>query len=218
MPHIRVFVALCSLLLVIVAMACSSDDGGDQLAAAAQLASSSFQLDSANFQEKVRPYVRIPGESTCYGTNSSPPLAWTEVPEGTGSFALIAEDTDHYTGAWTHWVLYNIPADVTGLAAGIPTSTDMLPDGTMQGANDYKSVGYNGPCPPPIPRIYDAFDYSKKALEPPHRYYFRLYALDAELALDPGATRAELESAMEGHILFRAETMGKYTTPVNKLE
>ena len=106
------------MLLVLLAWGCSgADDAGQpaaQQAVAELLSTSGFRIDSPIFQEKVRPYVRIPEENTCYGENVSPTLEWTEAPEGTESFALVAEDADHHTGTWVLWVLYNIPPDVTG--------------------------------------------------------------------------------------------------------
>ena len=221
MSRLRTVVAITGLLTAIAAWGCSS--AGDKpasnqpAAAAQQLSSSSLQVSSPNFQELVRPRKRIPLENTCYGGNVSPPLTWSGVPEGTESLALIAEDADHHTGIWVQWVLYNIPPDATGLPGGIATSTDTLPDGTLQGANDERHNGYTGPCPPPVAKRYDAYGYSTKPVQAVHRFYFRLYALDADPGLAPGATKAELVSAMEGHILAEAETMGKYSTSV-KLE
>ena len=116
---------------------------------------------------------------------------------------------DHATGIWIHWVLYNIPPDVAWLAEGVSSSTDVLPDGTTQGTNDYKTIGYNGPCPPPPTITYRAGYWSKLPGDP-HRYYFRLYALDAQIGLASGATKAELVSAIEGHVLAQADTRGKY--------
>ena len=203
-----------SLLLALVAWGCSGVDDDEGQPAAARLVASDFQVTSPNFQERVRPYVRIPKKNTCYGDNVSPPLEWTEVPEGTRSFALVAEDADHHTGTWNQWVLYNIASDVRSLPEGISTSTDVLPDGTTQGTNDHRNIGYNGPCPPPVIKDIDPFVQSLKRSEPPHRYYFRLYALDTALGLSPGVTKAELVTAMEGHILAQADTMGKYTASV----
>ena len=110
------------------------------------------------------------------------------------------------------WVLYNIPSDTTGLPEAISTSTEVLPDGTTQGTNDNKNIGYEGPCPPAL--VFSMRHTPSGAVgDPPHRFYFRLYALDTDLALASGATRNELLSAMDGHILAQANTMGKYTTP-----
>ena len=207
------------LLLALIASGCSgADDGGQaaaaQVDAAKHLSTSGFRIDSASFQEKVRPYVRIPPQHTCVEGHVSPPLSWYEIPEGTKSLALIAEDVDHHTGTWVHWVLYNIPADVTELPEGISTSTKVLPDGTTQGNNDSRKIGYNGPCPPLIIQAKSSAHQVK--VDPPHKYYFRLYALDAELSLPPGASKAELLEAMEGHILGQANTMGKYMRPLAK--
>ena len=208
------------LLISVVAISGCSGAGdeasSDQPAAAQQISESSFQVISPSFSE-IRPRVRIPIENTCYGGHVSPPLDWTEAPADTKSFALLVEDIDHETGRWVLWVLYNIPADVTGLPSGIPTSTVVLPDGTTQGTNDHKNTGYNGPCPPPVIQSYTAYQYGRAApKQPPHGYEFTVFALDADLGLPPGATNAELVSAMQGHILAKAVTLGKYTTPVDR--
>ena len=213
MNRVRVLISLAGLLLALVAWGCSGagdESASDPPAAAQQQSGTSFQVTSPDFTE-IRPRRRIPIESTCYGAHVSPALDWSDAPAGTESFALLVEDIDHSTGRWVHWVLYDIPADATGLTGGVPTSTDVLPDGTTQGTNDDKNIGYNGPCPPPLVRIYHYSHADPKI--PPHRYEFTVYALDAELGLPPGTTKAELVSAMEGHILAQAVTMGKYTTP-----
>jgi Raf kinase inhibitor-like YbhB/YbcL family protein len=136
----------------------------------------------------------IPKKHTCDGPDLSPALTWSGAPAGTQTFALIADDPDAPVGTWVHWVLYNAPASAQGFTEGIKKD-DQLPDGTMQGRNDFRKIGYGGPCPPP---------------GKPHRYYFKLYALDAKLHLKPGATKAEVELAMKGHILAQAEWMGRY--------
>ena len=206
------------LLLPLVVWGCSGADDNEGPAAASEqdaahvLSTTGFRIDSASFQEKARPYVRIPPSHTCFEGNTSPPLDWSETPAGTKSLALIAEDIDHHTGNWVHWVLYNIPADVARFAEGIPTSTGVLPDGTTQGTNDNKSIGYSGPCPPP--NVQSCSSAHQVKIDPPHRHYFRLYALDAEFGLASGATKAELLDAIEGHILAQANTMGKYTRPL----
>ena len=136
----------------------------------------------------------IPVQYTCDGKNVSPPLRWSEPPEGTGSFALISDDPDAPAGTWVHWVVYNIPPGVRELPENIP-STEKLPDSTVQGTTDFWSIGYGGPCPP----------------SGTHRYYFKIYALDAMLNLRHGATKQQLLAAMEGHIRARGELMGRYT-------
>ena len=136
----------------------------------------------------------IAKEFTCSGEDRSPALEWSEAPGGTKSFALIADDPDAPAGAWVHWVIFNIPGSARSLQGGIE-KTEQLADGTRQGHNDFRKIGYNGPCPPP-----------GKA----HRYFFKLYALDSELKLAPGATRSDVEKAMTGHILGHTEWMGRY--------
>ena len=157
MLRLRTLVITVGMLSVfaLVAWGCSgagNENASDQPAAAQQpdpqrhLSTSGFRIDSASFQEKVRPYQRIPQKHTCFEGNMSPPLAWKEAPPAVKSYALIAEDVDHHTGIWVHWVLYNIPGDVTELPEGISTSTEVLPDGTTQGTNDNKTSGTTGPA------------------------------------------------------------------------
>ena len=135
----------------------------------------------------------IPSKYTCDGENVSPPLAWREAPQDTKSFALIMHDPDAPVGDWVHWVVYHLPANPAEIAERVPPK-EILGSGAMQGRNSFKKIGYGGPCPP----------------SGTHRYYFRLYALDAALPLHSGATRADVEKAMKGHILADAALMGKY--------
>jgi Raf kinase inhibitor-like YbhB/YbcL family protein len=136
----------------------------------------------------------IPKKFTCDGSDASPELTWSGAPAGTQAFALIVDDPDAPGGTWTHWIAWDIPSSVTKLSEGTPKN-ETLADGTRQGQNDFKRIGYNGPCPPP---------------GKPHRYFFRLYALGAKLDLNAGATRSDLESAMKGKTLGQAAVMGKY--------
>ena len=136
----------------------------------------------------------IPRQHTCDGADRSPALTWGTVPEGTKSFALIVDDPDAPAGTWVHWVVYDLPANTTQLSQGLDP-TDRLANGGTQGLNDFQKPGYGGPCPPP-----------GKA----HRYFFRLYALDAATNLQPRATKAALIKAIEGHVLEQAELMGTY--------
>jgi len=137
----------------------------------------------------------IPKEHTGEGKDSSPALKWTGVPEGTKGLALICDDPDAPVGDWVHWVIYAIPAGTTELPEGVPTDK-ALASGAKQGTNDFKKIGYGGPMPPKG--------------HGPHRYFFKLYALDSELALELGATKKGLLAAMEGHLLAQAQLMGKY--------
>ncbi len=135
----------------------------------------------------------IPRDHTCDGRDISPPLAWSGVPEGTKSLALICDDPDTPVGTWVHWVLFNIPATASELLQSMPPDK-ILEDGSRHGINDFRKFGYGGPCPP----------------GGTHRYYFKLYALDAELTREPGITKAELLKAMKGHILAEGQLMGRY--------
>lgn len=131
---------------------------------------------------------------TCDGLDVSPQLAWTNAPSGTKSFALLVDDPDAPVGNWNHWTMWNIPASSHSLPENVPKEAK-LPDGSEQGLNDFKKAGYNGPCPPP---------------GKPHRYYFKLFALNASLDLKSNASKRELEAGMKGHILAQAEWMGRY--------
>lgn len=149
-----------------------------------------MQLKTPSF----KPAGDIPAQFTCDGADTSPALSWSIPPTGTQSFALVLEDPDAPGRTWVHWVLYDMPASERQLPEGVPPESE-LPSGARQGRNDFKKIGYGGPCPP---------------AGPGHRYYFKLYALDKKLGLGPGATRRELERAMRGHIVARAELMGQY--------
>jgi hypothetical protein len=137
----------------------------------------------------------IPAQYTCEGENVSPPLSWRYGPEGTESLALVCEDPDAPGGTFIHWVLYDIPADMDGLPEDVPPDT-RLSWGGAQGRNDFGNVGYGGPCPP---------------TGETHRYYFRLYALDESLDLPPGATRHQLVSRIQDHVLEQAELIGRFS-------
>ena len=143
---------------------------------------------------------QVPERITCEGDDSSPHLAWSGAPDGTRSFVLIVDDPDAPDPAnprmtWVHWVLYDIPATADELAAGV--SPAALPPGTREGRNDWKRTGFGGPCPP-IGR---------------HRYFHKLYALDTTLGDLGKPTKAEVERAMQGHVLARAELVGTYQKP-----
>jgi Raf kinase inhibitor-like YbhB/YbcL family protein len=149
-----------------------------------------LELSSAAFG----PGKPIPVKYSCDGADISPPLQWTEPPEGTQSFALIADDPDAPVGTWVHWVLYNLPANTRSLPEAVPPDAVLSADG-RHGENGWKRLGYGGPCPP----------------SGTHRYFFRLYALDSALDLDPGADAGQVRQAMEGHILAEGELMGTYS-------
>ncbi len=149
-----------------------------------------FELKSTAFLHEGE----IPKKHTCDGSDVSPALAWSEPAPGTKSLALVADDPDAPVGTWVHWVLFDLPPTTRSLPEGLAKDPE-LRDGSHQGKNDFGRIGYGGPCPP---------------RGPAHRYYFRMYALDIKLDLRPGASRAEVDKAMKGHVLSQAELMGRY--------
>ncbi len=168
-------------ILIAVFLICLVGKGGDAMALTIQ--SSAFS-DGEMMDAKY----------TCKGADISPPLSWEGVPEGTKSLVLICDDPDAPFMTWVHWVVYDIPPDVRSLPEGIP-KTDTLASGGKQGRNDFRKIGYGGPCPPP---------------GGPHRYFFKLYALDTMLNEGPGLTKKALLKKMEGHILEEAQLIGKF--------
>lgn len=135
----------------------------------------------------------IPQRYTCDGENISPPLFWTGVPSGTRSLALICDDPDAPVGTWDHWVLYNIPAEATGLPENVPEKA-VLDTGAVHGSNSWGRIGYGGPCPP----------------GGTHRYFFKIFALDTLLDIKSGATTSRLLEAMQDHVLAQGQLMGRY--------
>ena len=135
----------------------------------------------------------IPSQYTCDGSNISPPLKWSDPPEGTMSLVLISDDPDAPAGTWVHWVVCNIPPSVKGFPQNVPT-TKILENGAIQGTTDFGKIGYGGPCPP----------------SGTHRYYFKMYALDTMLNFDPGATKKQVVDAMKDHVLAKGQLMGRY--------
>ena len=136
----------------------------------------------------------IPDNYTCEGQNISPPIYWSQVPAGTESLALILEDPNAPSGTFTHWVIFNIPADSTSLPEAVPTQ-ETLASGAVQGNNSFSKVGYGGPCPPS---------------GSPHHYRFTVYALDKVLNLKPGASKDQLLDVMVGNILGQGQLIGTY--------
>ncbi len=174
-----------ALLAVLAGAAPIATGGAKEAAMTLTLTSSAFSHQG-----------QIPRKYTCDGEDVSPPLAWTGVPTGAKSLALIVDDPDAPDPkapkmTWVHWVLYNIPPTATGLPEAVGAK---LPPGTLEGLNDWKRTGYGGPCPP-IGR---------------HRYFHKLYALDTVLPDLKKPTKVELEKAMQGHVLAVAELVGTY--------
>jgi Raf kinase inhibitor-like YbhB/YbcL family protein len=137
---------------------------------------------------------RIPYLYTCEGDDISPALQWSGAPASTRTYVMVCEDPDAPRGTWIHWVLYNIPGDALELTKAVPTLPE-LPSGARHGRNTAGDMTYAGPCPPP---------------GKPHRYFFRLYALDLSLDLPPGATKIELDQAMDQHIVAQGTLLGTY--------
>ena len=140
-----------------------------------------FTLTSSAFDSGTA----IPEQYSCKGADDSPALQWSGAPAHAASFALIMDDPDAPAGTWVHWVLWNLPAKAHSLPEGVPKH-EQLDGGARQGQNTFHKAGYNGPCPP---------------AGATHRYFFRLYALDGKLDLAAGASRAQLDEAMKGHVL-----------------
>ena len=151
----------------------------------------SLELKSPDFT----PGGDIPKQFTCEGANISPALKWNDPPTAAKSFVLIADDPDAPVGTWVHWAIFDLPANLRALPQNVPKN-EQSADGTRQGRNDFGEIGYGGPCPPP---------------GKPHRYFFKLYALDAKLNLAPGATKQQVERAMQGHILAQGECIGRFS-------
>lgn len=136
---------------------------------------------------------QIPDRYACRGVNISPPLEWESIP-GTVKYAIICEDPDAPSGTWTHWVIFNLPAEINSLPEWIMEREEVA-DGTKQGFNDFGTIGYRGPCPP----------------GGTHRYYFKVYALDTEIQQPAKISKADLLKAMDGHIKAEGQLMGRYT-------
>ena len=182
--RLRRFTTAASLMLgAALAMAAFS-------ASLAQQPSPRFELKSPAFHEGGT----IPRQFTCKGENRSPFLFWNEPPRGTRTFVLIVDDPDAPSGTWVHWVVYNLPSSARNLPEHIPAG-DAIAGGARQGMNDFPQTGYGGPCPPP---------------GKPHRYYFRLYALDTTLNLRSPVRRGDVDDAMKGHVLAQTDLMGTF--------
>lgn len=136
----------------------------------------------------------IPVNHTCDGDDKSPGLEWTGAPEDTMSYAIIMDDPDAYPGSFTHWIIFNIPEHISRLPEAIPPRPQ-LPDGSLQGRNDFSLIGYGGPCPP---------------RGTPHHYQFTLYALDRNLDIGESTSKKQLLDSMKAHILAQVRLTGLY--------
>jgi Raf kinase inhibitor-like YbhB/YbcL family protein len=184
---------LLVLLILVAAVGCAIQQRARQETLSSTstppTAGGSIKLTSTAFKEGEP----IPHQYTCVGVNVSPSLEWSGVPKSAKTLVIIADDPDAPSGTWVHWVLYNLPADNIGMVENLP-ATDELKAGGFQGKNDFGRIGYGGPCPP----------------SGTHRYFFKIYALDNELPLKAGATKADVEKAMEGHVVAQGQLMGTY--------
>jgi Raf kinase inhibitor-like YbhB/YbcL family protein len=178
------------LAIAILTLVCDAGTPGSVITAIPGEPAMTFALHTTVFP----PGGDIPAKHTCSGADVSPPLSWSDPPANTQALALIMDDPDAPSGTFTHWVLYNLGAKEKELREGVP-KTEQLPGGALQGRNGFGKIGYGGPCPPP---------------GKPHRYFFRLYALDGKVNLKPAAGRNELEAAIKGHVLAEAELMGRF--------
>jgi Raf kinase inhibitor-like YbhB/YbcL family protein len=205
--------------LVLILSACGGGDAPEQTGDAAEAAGATETVvDQSEYMlgQVVSPTMEIssstitsrsllPQEATCEGEDVSPQLSWTGAPEGTQSFAIIANDSDAEEGDFAHWVVYSIPATVTEIQEGAPAG-ETLPNGAKQGINDDENVQYNGPCPPPIVPKFTQVTGS----DLPHRYYFKVYALDTAIDLPEGVNKYGLLRKMDGRILATGELMRRY--------
>lgn len=178
---IKLFFFVISLIVITTLIGCENQDTPLSTEGEVEM---SIQITSSAFNDGDR----IPRIYTCDDQNVSPPISWTGVPNNTLSLALIMDDPDAPMGTWVHWVLYNLSPDLAGLDQG---KTGVGTEGT----NDFKRLGYGGPCPPKGSN---------------HRYFIKIYALDTMLDLKEGDTKAQVENAMRGHILAQGQWMGKY--------
>ena len=189
----RVAVLLVCICTTVFLFGCRTETTESDQSAASRISEEVVQmtLTSTAFAEGER----IPDRYTCSGEDISPALAWADASEGTRSFALICDDPDAPRGIWVHWVLYNIPASCSSLPEAIPADS-VLSDGSRHGMTDFGRSGYGGPCPP---------------RGAPHRYFFKLYALDFMPDAVPGLTKEGLLAAIDGHILAEARLMGTFS-------
>jgi Raf kinase inhibitor-like YbhB/YbcL family protein len=182
-----IYLAL-ALVLVAILAGCgptSQAGGGNQGGNGMQI-----QISSAAFKEGEA----IPVVYTCDGENISPQLSWTDTPQDSQSLALIVDDPDAPAGTWVHWVVFNLPPTINSLSEGASSAGRQEQFG-VAGTNSFQKPGYGGPCPPK---------------GKPHRYFFKLYALDTMLGLKSGASKADVEKAMQSHILAQGQLMGTY--------
>ena len=217
--------------------AAADSSGGEQAAAGDDPLKQTFEMSMEVTSPVFNDIRRIPKNHSCGGKlpdagtffvqgytgtetypNTSPQLDWTGVPEGTESIALIMDSDQSLAKVTTHWVIWNIPADATGLPEAVATTTEVLSIGpsTMQSMNDDGTVGYSGPCPAPVTITYHAFG-DKAKPKVTFTYVFHVYALDTVVDLGPETTKEALLQAMEGHVIGGGEIAGQFAARTKKM-
>ncbi len=187
---LRILLLVTLLLIAPFLAGCRhSSDSHEPAPSAGAAGNAAITLSSSSL-----PDGRIPKDFTCDGADQSPSLTWSAPPAATKTLVLTETDPDAGGGTFTHWVLYNLPANTSGLPANV-SKQEQLADGSRQGRNDFGKIGYGGSCPPPGSN---------------HRYFFDLFALDTNLNVPAGATRAQVQDAMNTHVLARGKLMARY--------
>ncbi|MDY6844068.1 MAG: YbhB/YbcL family Raf kinase inhibitor-like protein [Thermodesulfobacteriota bacterium] len=182
------FQRICAVICMLIFL-CSCQGSDEPLSEITGEEIANIEIKSSAFKEGDM----IPMKYTCDGEDVSPPLSWSSVPKGTKSLVLICDDPDAPLKTWVHWVLFNLPPNVSMLPENLPPQK-ILENGGKHGTSSFKKIGYGGPCPP--------FG--------THRYFFKLYALDIHIDLDAGAKKKQLIKAMAGHVIARGQLMGNY--------
>ena len=185
-----IYLILCCFVILSLVVSCSATETRDESSATDEDAVMTIVLSSTAFKEGDR----IPVKYTCDGQDISPALVWDEPPQQTEAFVLMVDDPDAPGGVFTHWMIFNIPANTHQFGEGVPIQ-EQLESGALQGKNDFGKIGYRGPCPP-----------SGSS----HRYRFTIYALDQRLNLKAGASKKQVIDAMQGHILAQGQLTGTY--------
>ena len=185
-----IYLILCCFVILSLVVSCSATETRDESSATDEDAVMTIVLSSTAFKEGDR----IPVKYTCDGQDISPALVWDEPPQQTEAFVLMVDDPDAPGGVFTHWMIFNIPANTHQFGEGVPIQ-EQLESGALQGKNDFGKIGYRGPCPP-----------SGSS----HRYRFTIYALDQRLNLKAGASKKQVIDAMQGHILAQGRLTGTY--------
>lgn len=183
----RLGIVICVCVILVAQVGCGTAQPPQQ---EEEATAGNLALESTAFEAGSS----IPERYSCDGDDLSPPLSWSELPSGTESLVLIFDDPDAPVGTWVHWVLFNVPASARSFPEDLP-ETEVVAGVGVHGSNSWSTVGYGGPCPPPGST---------------HTYMFRLYALDTMLDLDPGASRQDVDGAMQGHILASGSLLGTY--------